>query len=182
MGFIATEPPSFTFMKRYPPMARDTVEPIRKVEVNSIPYLRLYEDALVKNPKFMDERVYPAYWQQEPLALTLAKKQYELMKKGLTEEEAYEGALTYTDSLEGRAYDEMKNIIEKSGDKGFLKPLKTDEVFVKAMRKFRTILSEVDYDDLDVKDQGELDFILQTKLLKWNEVERERRMSQGGLR
>lgn len=176
MGFITTEPPSFTFMKRYPPMARDTVEPIRKVEVHSIPYLRLYEDALVKNPKYMDERVYPAYWQQEPLALTLAKKQYELMKKGMTEEEAYEGALTYTDSLEGKAYDEMKNIIEKSGDKGFLKPLKTDEVFVKAMKKFRTILSEVDYDDLDVKDQGELDYILQTKLLKWNEVERERRM------
>ena len=176
MGFIAKEPPSFTFMKRYPPMTRDTALPVRNVEVDSIPYLRLYEDALQKNPKFMDERVYPAYWQQEPLALTLAKKQYELMKKGMTEEEAYEGAMQYTDQLEGKAYDEMKNVIEKSGDKGFLKPLTTDEVFTKSMKKFRTLLSEVEYEDLDIIDQGEIDFILQTKILKWNEVERERRM------
>jgi hypothetical protein len=176
MGYIDKEPVSYTFMKRYPPMMRDTVTPIRKVEVNSIPYLRLYEDALEKNPKFMDERVYPAYWQQEPLALTLAKKQYELMKKGMSEKDAYDGALEYTDQLEGRAYDEMKNIIEKSGDKGFLKPLKSDPVFVKSMKKFSTLFSEIEYEDLDVRDQGEIDYILQTKVLKWNEVERERRM------
>merc|ERR1711968_114944 len=32
------------------------------------------------------------------------------------------------------------------------------------------------YDDLDLAIQGEIDHFIQTKILKWNEVERERRM------
>jgi hypothetical protein len=32
------------------------------------------------------------------------------------------------------------------------------------------------YEDLELADQGELDFFIQTKILKWTEVQRERRM------
>ena len=175
-GYVKVEPESYTFMKRYPPLTRDSAKVIRNVGVTTIPYLRLYEDALARNPKYIDERVYPAYWQQEPVAMTLAKKQYELMKKGLTEEEAYEGALQYTETLESKAYEEMKKVIDMSGNADALKPLENDPAFVKTMKVYSTILSEVDYEDLEDHDQGELDHMLQTKVLKWTEVERERRM------
>lgn len=175
-GYIKSEPPSYAFMKRYPPMTRDTAPPIRKLEVSSIPYMRLYEDAVKKNPKFIDERVYPAYWQQEPSALTLAKKQYELMKKGLSEADAYEGGLRHLEELENKAYEEMKNVITKSGNGEALKPLENDVGFSKALKIYRALLSEVEYDDLDTKDKGEIDHVLQSKLLGWTEVERERRM------
>ena len=175
-GYVKVEPEAYTFMKRYPPLTRDSAKVIRKVEVTTIPYLRLYEDALAKNPKFIDERVYPAYWQQEPVAMTLAKKQYEMMRKGLTEEEAYEEALAYTETLESKAYEEMKIVIDMSGNADALKPLENDPAFVKTMKVYSTILSEVDYEDLEDHDQGELDHMLQTKVLKWSEIERERRM------
>lgn len=175
-GYIKSEPLGYAFMKRYPPLTRDTAPPVRKLEISSIPYLRLYEDAVAKNPKFIDERVYPAYWQQEPSALTLAKKQYELMKQGLSEADAYEGGLRHLEELESKAYEELKKVIAKSGNGEALKPLENDPGFQKAMKTYRALLSEVEYSDLDDKDQGEIDHILQTKLLGWTEVERERRM------
>jgi hypothetical protein len=82
-GYLRDEPPSYTFMKRYPPLDRSDSPPVRKLELNSIPYMRLYEDAVAKNPLYADDTVFPAYWQQEPTALTLAKKQYELMRQGI---------------------------------------------------------------------------------------------------
>ena len=191
-GYMKKEPEAFTFMKRYPPLTRDRAAPVRKLQVNSIPYLRLYEDAVARNPRYLDERVFPAYWQQEPAALTLAKKQYELMKQGLSEKDAFEGALQYTQVLENRAYEEMKAVIEKSGNstepekvsKPVSKaastpsavPAEVEFDLAKALKSFKILLQEVDYDDLDLKDQGEIDFVLQTKVLKWKEVERERRM------
>jgi hypothetical protein len=175
-GYIKSEPLAYAFMKRYPPLTRDTAPPIRKLEIASIPYLRLYEDAVAKNPKFIDERVYPAYWQQEPSALTVAKKQYELMKQGLSEADAYEGGLRHLEEIENNAYEELKKVIAKSGNGEALKPLENDAGFQKAMKTYRALLSEVEYDDLDDKDQGEIDHVLQTKLLGWTEVERERRM------
>ena len=175
-GYLRAEPESYVFLKRYPPLNRDSASPIRKLKISSIPYLRLYEDAVAKNPRYLDERVYPAYWQQEPTALTLAKKQYELMKQGLSEKDAYEGALQHTQNLENRAYEEMKAVIAKSGNIEELKSVKEDDELAKSMKTFKTLLREVDYDDLDLKDQGEIDFVLQTKILGWREVERERRM------
>lgn len=175
-GYLKSEPESYVFLKRYPPLGRDGASPIRKLKITSIPYLRLYEDAVAKNPRYLDERVYPAYWQQEPTALTLAKKQYELMKKGLSEKDAYEGALQHTQDLENKAYEEMKAVIAKSGNIEELKTVKEDDELSKSMKTFKTLLGEVDYDDLDPKDQGEIDFVLQTKILGWKEVERERRM------
>jgi hypothetical protein len=175
-GYIKSEPLAYAFMKRYPPLTRDTAPPIRKLEIASIPYLRLYEDAVNKNPKYIDERVYPAYWQQEPSALTLAKKQYELMKQGLSEADAYEGGLRHLEELENKAYEELKKVIAKSGNGEALKPLENDAGFQKAMKTYRGLLSEVEYEDLDDRDKGEIDHVLQTKLLGWTEVERERRM------
>ena len=175
-GYKKVEPPDYLFMKRYPPLGRESAIPVRKLEVTTIPYLRLYEDAIAKNPRYMDERVYPAYWQQEPTALTLAKKQYELMRQGLSEKDAFEGALHHVHSLESRAYEEMKDLIEKSGNGEALEAIESDPELKKQMKQFKSLLGEVDYEDLDQKDRGEIDFVIQTKILKWKEVERERRM------
>ena len=41
---------------------------------------------------------------------------------------------------------------------------------------FREMLSNTPHSDLDLADQGEIDYFIQTKVLQWNEVERERRM------
>ena len=83
---------------------RDTAPINKSIDIKTIPYLKLYKQAVAKNPIYTDERVYPAYWQQEPQALTLAKKQYELMQNGVSEEDAYQQSLDYVEVLEDKAY------------------------------------------------------------------------------
>ena len=177
-GYLKQEPPSYTFMKRYPPLSRDTAPPVRKIERINIPYLKQYEGVLAKNPMYADERVYPAYWQHEPQALTLAKKQYELMEQGMSEEQAYDAAVQHVETLESQVYEDMKALLEKAGQQDARQPFlaTADPALLEAIAALRAKLKETPYDQLDAADQGEIDHIVQTKVLKWNEVERERRM------
>lgn len=111
-GFLRRAPAAFTLLRQYPPLNRDTALPVRRVETRNIPYLDLYEKATTKNPLYADEKVYPAYWAHEPQALTLAKKQYEYMQKGQTEEEAYQNAVKYVNTLENESYLELNKIVK----------------------------------------------------------------------
>jgi hypothetical protein len=182
-GFLRKEPSAYAFLKRYPPLSRDAANPVRKVDKRNIPYLKLYEKAVAKNPLYADEKVYQAYWAHEPQALTLAKKQYEHMEQGDTESEAYEKALIHVEKIEGEAYASLQTLMgdlgESLGGVDVKLPLvagtggKDLEV---TMAMFREQLSHTAYSDLDLADQGEIDYFIQTKVLAWNEVERERRM------
>ena len=164
-------------MTKYPPITTDSSESITAKEIK-VPYLRLYHEAVRKNPTMGEERVYPAYWQQEPLAMTLAKKQYALMQTGLSEDEAYIKAKEVVDSLESSAYDSLKALKEKIGEESDSRPaVLADKEVAEEVASWRTKLSETPYDELDLADQGELDYFVQRKVLGWSEVERERRMT-----
>ena len=181
-GFLRKEPSAYAFLKRYPPLSRDGAPPVREVDTRNIPYYRLYEKAIAKNPLYADEKVYPAYRAHEPQALTLAKKQYEFMELGDSETEAYEKAMKFVEIQENEAYDGLKKLMGEIGDS--LGGVEVKLPFLATggedlgiqMALFREQLSKTAYYDLDMADQGEIDYFLQTKVLQWNEVERERRM------
>eukprot|EP01035_Chromulina_nebulosa_P055601 gene55601-76189_t len=166
-GYMKEEPEMYSFMKRYPPIIRspDTVrcEIVKKNQRGGkIPYLDLYEKAVMKNPVYIDEKVYPAYWQNEPQALTLAKKQYALMKDGMSEELAYEKAVEYVNSLENTSYEEMMNFLQMLCEKGTNKPFLTDDSIAEELVYWKGRLKETRYKDLELGEQGEIDFFIQT--------------------
>ena len=181
-GFLRKEPSAYAFLKRYPPLSRDGAPPVRKVDKRNIPYYRLYEKAVAKNPLYADEKVYPAYRAHEPQALTLAKKQYEYMELGENEDLAYDKAIKYVEKMEDEAYSDLKKLMGEIGES--LGGVEVKLPFLATggedlgiqMALFREQLSKSTYNDLDMADQGEIDYFLQTKVLQWNEVERERRM------
>ena len=176
-GFLQKEPAAYKFLQRYPPLSRDTAPPVRQVETRTIPYLKYYEKAVAANPMYADEKVYPAYWVHEPQALTLAKKQYELLQKSngtLSEEEAYQQALTYVDELENASFLKLKAVL--ADIKGAKLPYAADAALSGLIADWRAKLAVTRYGELSLADQGEIDWIVQTKVLRWHEVERERRM------
>lgn len=173
-GFLQKEPDAYRFLQRYPPLSRDSAPPVRKIERRNIPYLKYYEAALTNNPLYADEHVYPAYWAHEPQALTLAKKQYELIQAGVSEEDAYRQAVTHVHELENASYESLKALHGEL--RGAKLPYAADAELCALINTWRTRLSTQPYDAMPLSDQGEIDFIVQTKVLKWNEVERERRM------
>jgi len=170
------EPPEFTIMKRYPPMFRNRAPSRTEVPRHKIPYLKLYQKAVERNPLFADERVFPAYWMYEPSALTLARKQYEHMKNGMDEETAYKKAVEYVDDIENSAYEsliEFKKLVD-SADAS--KPYLSDPAIVEEIAYWKNQLETTKYQEMEPADQGDIDRFIQMSLLKWNEVERERRM------
>jgi len=175
-GFLQKEPAAYKFMQRYPPLSRDTAPPVRKVETRNVPYLKYYENAVAQNALYSDEKVYPAYWAHEPQALTLAKKQYELLQKnpGLSEDEAYQQAMAHVDELEDKAYSKLKALLVDV--EGAKLPYAADAQLSALISSWRQKLAATNYNDLPLADQGEIDWIVQTKVLGWHEVERERRM------
>lgn len=47
IGYMKTPPSEYEFLRRYPPLNRDSRPPIRKIEVHkSIPYAKYYENAV----------------------------------------------------------------------------------------------------------------------------------------
>lgn len=54
--------------------------------------------------------------------------------------------------------------------------LLADPVIVEGLAKWRAVLAETPYDELELADQGEIDHFIQAYVLKWSELERERRM------
>lgn len=137
--------------------------------------MELYEKAVTKHPKY-DESIYPAYWQQEPLALTLAKKQYTFMQEGDSEEIAFRKAEKYVDDIENKSYVELLAIRETLNDMNAKPPFMTDSEIAETISYWKAKLQETTYEDLELADQGEVDFFIQTKILKWTEAQRERRM------
>lgn len=148
----------------------------REVKPETIPYMHLYSKIMSENPVLRDETVYPAYWQEEPVALTLAKKQYEMMQKGFSEESALREAQKYVNTLENDAYENMIKVKRIMADKISRDSYLTDINISNEIAKWRGILKITPYDELPLGDQGEIDHFVQTKLLNWREVERERRM------
>lgn len=175
-GFLQKEPAAYKFMQRYPPLSRDTAPPVRKVETRNVPYLKYYENAVAQNALYSDEKVYPAYWAHEPQALTLAKKQYDLLQKNpeLSEDEAYQQAMAHVDELEDKAYSKLKALLVDV--EGAKLPYASDANLSALIASWRQKLAATTYNDMPLADQGEIDWIVQTKVLGWHEVERERRM------
>lgn len=174
-GFMKEEPEEFLFMKRYPPIQRDSQPKFHALEAKKIPYLDLLAKAAERNPLYGD-RVYPAYWQDEPVGLTLAKKQYQCMMNGDNEDVAFRKAELYIDELESKSYVELKNINKVLADAGAKAPFLNDETLMKEILQWQELLKHVPYHTLSLADQGDVDYLLQTKVLKWKEGERERRM------
>lgn len=175
-GFLRSEPAAYTFMKRYPPLGRDTKPSFHQIEEKNIPYLGLYDKIVAQNPLYNDERVYPAYWQSEPQALVLAKKQYEYLSQGMNEEDAYAKALEFVDELENESYLKLKELKESLEASGAQAPFMANDAVATEIKYWLKQLENTSYDDLSLADQGEIDYLIQIKILKWNEVERERRM------
>jgi hypothetical protein len=174
-GYMKKEPQEFTFLKRYPPLHRDRKVVFHKVETRNIPYLDLLEKMSNRNLAY-DERVYPAYWQQEPIGLTLAKKQYQYMQAGDDEETAFRKAEAYVDQLENKAYMETMDLHGAVKKAGAQVPFMKDEALATEILTWQEKLKKTPYHMMESADQGEIDYMIQTKILKWNEIERERRM------
>jgi hypothetical protein len=172
-GYRLEEPREYQFLKKLPPYNH-----VNAYETHEVPYIRLLKKAMKNNPNFGSEGVYPAYGNLEPQALTLAKKQYLLMKQGLSEEEAYAKAMEYVVELEDKAYNDLKFIHEE------MKKMQTPKVDImtedknieEKFKQWQEKLRTIPYDELPFEEQGELDEFIQCKLLKWNQVQRERRM------
>lgn len=175
-GFMKTEPPEYTFMKRYPPMHRNTQPTFHEIKTKNIPYLDLLEKAAEANPLY-GESVYPAYWQHEPIGLTLAKKQYQFMQQGLDEATAFRRAEEYVDDIESKSYDSLKSLRDAVRKDGAAVPFVNDQELTKELLFWQEHLHNTPYETLEQAEQGEIDHLIQTKILKWNEVERERRMT-----
>ncbi|KAJ1409660.1 hypothetical protein B484DRAFT_403134 [Ochromonadaceae sp. CCMP2298] len=174
-GFRRREPPEYKFMKRYPPLSRDTKPRFHELDYKNIPYLELFKKAMARSPVY-NERVYPAYWQQEPQALKLAKKQFEHMQNGDDEETAFRKAELYVDELENQSYLDLKALHEALAEMGAKAPFMSDSKLMEEIDSWKQKLQDSPYSELELADQGEIDFLVQTKLMGWDEVQRARRM------
>jgi hypothetical protein len=176
-GYMRREPEEYRFLLRYPPLSRDTAPPVQKLETRQIPYIKLYQKIVSDDPIMRNETVFPAYWQEEPVALTMAKKQYELMTtQKLSEAEALKAAKRYVSDLENKAYEDMINFKKSLDDRHARESFTSKEELMMEINKYRALLRETPFEDLDLADQGEIDYFIQTKVLGWREVERNRRM------
>jgi hypothetical protein len=175
-GYIREAPESYVFLQRYPPVTRDEKPPVEKFKVTHLPYMSLYDKAVEKNAQYADERIYPAYWKAEPEALKLAKKQYQLMQQGIDEDTAYVRAKKYVISLESAAYEETEQILNMMKEKGASISFVTDESLLAEITHWREVLRDSRFSQLSLSDRGTIDHLIQVKILKWDEAERERRI------
>lgn len=163
-------------MKRYPPLNGNRQNVTRPIQAKNIPYLKLYDKVVERNPLYVDERVYPAYWEQDVTPLAIAKRQYDLMQQGMSEEDAYYKAQEYVEELEGKAFDEMQALINAALSMGATSSFATDEAVAADIARWREKLADVPYNELSLADQGEIDHLVHSKILKWNAVHTEIRM------
>ena len=157
-------------------MVRQTKPPIEKVKTESLPFMRLYDKAVARDAIYADERVYPAFWQHEPQAMVLAKKQHQLMRAGIDEETAFIRAKRYVEELESAAYEEAQDLCSVLKSKGAAVTFAADEEVADMISYWRERLQDTRFSKLSDAEKGSIDHLIQTKILKWNEVERERRM------
>lgn len=175
-GYLKEEPAEYLFMKRYPPVSGNRNNIIRPIEAKNIPYLKLYDKVIKRNPLFVDERVYPAYWEQDTTPLAIAKRQYDLMQQGLPEDEAFYKAKEYVEELEGKAYDEMQALTNAALSMGAHSTFATDPAVAAEIALWRERLADVSYAEMSLADQGEIDHLIHSKILGWNAVQTELRM------
>mmetsp|Transcript_17398 Transcript_17398/g.18138 ORF Transcript_17398/g.18138 Transcript_17398/m.18138 type:complete len:715 (+) Transcript_17398:40-2184(+) len=175
-GYLKQTPPDYLFLQRNPPGVR-LKPPVEKVVEHNNQIGELYEKAIANNAIYADERVYPAYWQQEPQAFKLAKKQYQLMKQGLSEDEAFVKATRYVEELESKDYLKGKELEKVLLAKGANVVYASDESLIVDITHWRARLSETRYSNMTLGDQGQIDHLIQSRILKWQEVETERRMT-----
>jgi len=175
-GYIKEAPLAYVFLQRYPPVSRQTKPPVEKVTTESLPFMKLYDKIIERDAIYADERVYPAFWQHEPQAMILAKKQHQLMRAGLDENTAYVRAMRYVEELESAAYEEAEEITKNIKSKGAAIAFAADEDIAHGVTYWRERLSNTRFSKLTNAEKGALDHLIQVKILKWNEVERERRM------
>jgi len=176
-GFLKEVPWEYEIARKYPPLSADPNDRFESKSLGKVGYLKYYNAALDRNPLMFGEGVHHAYWRQKPLAMILAQKQYELIQQGMEEEAAYQQAIAYVDEFESKAYDNLKNILNSiKFDMHGRDTLISDPETAVAIEECRRKLEKTPYPELSLKDQGDIDFIIQTKILKWLEVERERRM------
>lgn len=175
-GFIREAPLAYLFLQRYPPVVRQSKPPIEKIKTETLPFMRLYDKVVERDAIYADERVYPAFWQHEPQAMVLAKKQHQLMRNGLDENTAYVRAMRYVEELESAAFEEAEEISAMLKTKGASVSFAADEELADAITYWRERLCDIRFSKLREAEKGEIDHLIQSKVLKWNEVERERRM------
>lgn len=175
-GFLREQPIEYNYLRRFPPLSRDTLPASLKTKEVFIPYANLYRKVVAKNPMYLDEKVYPAFGYQEPQALVVAKRQYQYMQEGMTEEEAYRKALEYVGEVEDQSFQQLKSVQDALNAQGATAPFLSDPNVATTVETWQNKLKETSYEELTLAEQGELDYFVQTNILKWNEVERERRM------
>jgi hypothetical protein len=175
-GYIREAPLAYQFLQRYPPVVRQAKPPIEKIKTETLPFMRLYDKVVERDAIYADERVYPAFWQHEPQAMVLAKKQHQLMRAGLDEETAYVRALRYVEELESAAFEEAEEISAVLKAKGASVSFAADEDLANTITYWRERLIDTRFSKLSEAEKGSIDHMIQTRVLKWNEVERERRM------
>ncbi|RYH32025.1 hypothetical protein EON65_01335 [archaeon] len=174
-GYLKEEPFEYEIMRKFPSLTKPTNSTYRLQTVN-VPYAKLYRKIVDNHPLFQTEAVYGAYAGLEPQALTLAKKQYRYIQNGMNEKDAFNKAMEYVNELENNAYVSMKKVVE-SVRKGKGRPsVVKDETVTKKLEEWQATMQTKSYNELTLEEQGELDYFVQTKVLGWNEVERERRM------
>ena len=103
-------------------------------------------------------KVYPAYWQQEPQALTLAKKQYQFIQEGFDEDTAYNKARAYVDELEDKSYQELKSFLDTFKDNNINLPYLSDKSIADELTMWKQKLLETPYEELDLADQGSFNY------------------------
>jgi hypothetical protein len=175
-GYISEAPDAYQFLKRYPPNTRYSKPPIEEVKPTKIPYYHLYEKAVERNPLYADEKMYPAFWQEEPHALLLAKKQFQFMQAGMDEDLAYVHAVKHINDLESEAFLEFQKLSKEMKQRGASVTIASDSMLAEEIAMWREKMKWTPFEDMDVADQGEIDYLIQTKILKWGEAARERRM------
>lgn len=142
-NYISETPPEYEFMRRFPPLHRDTATKKVSVKPHRIPYIHLYKKAVGRNPLHADEKVYPAYWMYEPSALILARKQYQLMQdEDLNENDAYRIALMYLDDVENSAYVNLKELRANLEEKKSVDSFVSDPVLVRKINYFKFLMNE----------------------------------------
>lgn len=93
-----------------------------------------------------------------------------MQKEKLSEEEAYKKAVEYIDQVENEAYVSLKAIkdtLQNEGNRSFA----SDAAVTEKILYWREVLKETIYEELTLEDQGEIDYLLQTQILGWNEVD-----------
>lgn len=176
-GYLKEIPWEYEIARKYPPLTSDINDRFPSKPLGKVGYLKYYNSALDRNPLMFGEGVHHAYWRQKPLAMILAQKQYELIQQGVEEETAYQKAVAYVEEFEATAYDKLKNALNTvKYDLQGRDALISDPEAAVAIEECRKKLEKTPYPELSLEDQGQIDFIIQTKILKWLEIERERRM------